>query len=63
MTYGALANSEISGNFLDHGDIYVALQSGTIASVSGLTIADNELHFGSISVGGGSVLLGSCCPD
>ena len=52
IAYGGLANSEISGNFLDHGDIYVALQSGTIASVSGLTIADNELHFGSISVGG-----------
>lgn len=52
IAYGGLNDSEISGNFLDHGDIYVALQSGTTASVSGMTIADNELHFGSISVGG-----------
>lgn len=52
IAYGGLNNSEISGNFLDHGDIYVALQSGTTASLSGLTIADNELHFGSISIGG-----------
>jgi len=52
IAYGGLNDSEISGNFLDHGDIYVALQSGTTASLSGLTIADNELHFGSISIGG-----------
>lgn len=52
IAYGGLNNSEISGNFLDHGDIYVALQSGTTASLSGLTIANNELHFGSISIGG-----------
>jgi hypothetical protein len=52
IAYGGANNSEISGNFLDHGDIYVAVQSGTIASLSGVTIADNELHFGSISVGG-----------
>lgn len=52
IAYGGLINSEISDNFLDHGDIYVALQSGTTASLSGLTIAGNELHFGSISIGG-----------
>ncbi len=52
IAYGGLNNSEISGNFLDHGDIYVALQSGTTASLSGLTISGNELHFGSISIGG-----------
>jgi hypothetical protein len=52
IAYGGLNNSEISGNFLDHGDIYIALQSGTISSLSGLTIADNELHFGSISLAG-----------
>jgi len=52
IAYGGLNDSEISGNFLDHGDIYVALQSGTTASLSGLTIADNELHFGSIGVAG-----------
>jgi hypothetical protein len=52
IAYGGLNNSEISGNFFDHGDIYVALQSGTTASLSGLTIVDNELHFGTISIGG-----------
>ena len=52
IAYGGLSNSEISGNFLDHGDIYIALQSGSTASVSGLTIADNELHWGSIAMGG-----------
>lgn len=52
IAYGGLANSEVSGNFLDHGDIYVALQSGTTASVSGLSIADNELHFGSLVLAG-----------
>jgi hypothetical protein len=52
IAYGGLNNSEISWNFLDHGDIYIALQSGTTASLSGLTIADNELHFGSISIAG-----------
>ena len=52
IAYGGLSNSEISGNFLDHGDIYIALQSGTIASLGGLTIADNELHFGSIAMAG-----------
>jgi hypothetical protein len=52
IAYGGLNNSEISSNFLDHGNIYVALQSGTTASLSGLTIADNELHFGSISIAG-----------
>jgi hypothetical protein len=52
IAYGGLNNSEISGNFLDRGDIYVALQSGTTASLAGLTIADNELHFGSIAIGG-----------
>ena len=52
IAHGGLNDSDISGNFLEHGDIYVALQSGTTASLSGLTIADNELHFGSISVAG-----------
>ena len=57
IAYGGLNNSEISDNFLDHGDIYVALQSGTTASLSGLTIADNELHFGSIAYGGTGAYL------
>src|SRR5208282_2537013 len=52
IAYGGLNNSEISDNFLDHGDIYVALQSGTTGSLSGLTISGNELHFGSINIGG-----------
>jgi hypothetical protein len=52
IAYGGLNNSEINDNFLDHGNIYVALQSGTTASLSGLTIADNELHSGSINIGG-----------
>ncbi len=52
IAYGGMNNSEISGNFFDHGDIYIALQSGVPTAVAGLTIADNELHFGSISIGG-----------
>ncbi len=52
IAYGGLNNYEISDNFLDHGDIYVALQSGTTATLSGVAIAGNELHFGSISIGG-----------
>ncbi len=48
---GALNNYEISNNFLEHGDIYAALQGGMSNSLSGGTIADNELHFGSIAVG------------
>jgi hypothetical protein len=52
IAYGGANDYEISGNFLDHGDIYVAPQSGTAASMSGVTIADNELHFGSIHVNG-----------
>jgi hypothetical protein len=52
IAYGGTNNFEISANFFDHGDIYVAPQSGTIASLAGITIADNELHFGSISIGG-----------
>jgi len=52
VAYGGMNDSEISGNFFDHGDIYVALQSGTTASLTDMTIADNELHFGSISIGG-----------
>jgi hypothetical protein len=52
IAHGGLNNSEISGNFLDHGDIYIALQSDVTASLSGLTIADNELHFGSIAIAG-----------
>jgi hypothetical protein len=52
IAYGGMNNSEITGNFFDHGDIYIALQSGTPTAVTGLTIADNELHFGSISIGG-----------
>jgi hypothetical protein len=52
VAYGGLNESEISNNFFDHGDIYVALQSGSTASLTDMTIADNELHFGSINVGG-----------
>jgi hypothetical protein len=52
IAYGGLSNSEIVSNNLFHGDIYIALQDGTVASLSGLTIADNELHFGSIVVNG-----------
>ena len=52
IAYGGLNNSEVTGNFFDRGDIYVALQSGTTASLAGLTIADNELHLGSIVIGG-----------
>jgi hypothetical protein len=52
VAYGGLNDSEISGNFFDHGNIYVALQSGTTASLTDMTIADNELHFGSINIGG-----------
>jgi hypothetical protein len=51
IAYGGLNNSEISDNFLDHGDIYIALQ-GPAPSLSGLTIAGNELHFGSIGING-----------
>ena len=52
IAHGGLNSSEISGNFFDHGDIYIALQSGTTASLSELTIANNELHSGSIAIGG-----------
>ena len=52
IAYGGLDTSEISGNFLDHGDIYIALQEGSTDSVTLLTISDNELHFGSINFGG-----------
>jgi hypothetical protein len=52
IAYGGLAGSEISGNFLDHGDIYIALQEGSTDSLAQLTITDNELHFGTIAIGG-----------
>jgi len=52
IAHGGLNNSEISDNFLDHGDIYIALQSGTTASLSGLTISGNEVHFGGIGIAG-----------
>jgi hypothetical protein len=52
IAYGGVDSSEITGNFLDHGDIYIALQSGSTDSLSLLTIADNELHFGSIGFTG-----------
>ena len=52
IAYGGATTYEISGNFLDHGDIYIAPQSGTAASLSEVTITDNELHFGSIHVNG-----------
>jgi hypothetical protein len=52
IAYGGLNESEIGNNFFDHGDIYIALQSGSTASLADMTIADNELHFGSINVGG-----------
>jgi hypothetical protein len=52
IAHGGMNSTEISGNFLDHGDIYVALQDGTVSSVSGLNISGNEVHFGSISLAG-----------
>ncbi len=52
IAHGGLNSSEISGNFFDHGDIYIAPQSGTTASLSELTLANNELHSGSIAIGG-----------
>ncbi len=52
IAHGGLNNSEISDNFLDHGDIYIALQSGTTASLSGLSISGNEVHFGGIGIVG-----------
>ena len=52
IAHGGLNNSEISDNFLDHGDIYIAPQSGTTASLSGLTISGNEVHFGGIGIAG-----------
>ena len=52
IAYGGMSNSEISNNRFDHGDIYMALQSGSTASLAGLTIADNQLRSGSISIGG-----------
>jgi hypothetical protein len=52
VAYGGLNDSEITANFFEHGNIYVALQSGTTASLTDMTIADNELHFGSINIGG-----------
>jgi hypothetical protein len=51
VAHGGLNDSEISNNFFSHGDIYVALQSGSTASITDMTIADNELHFGDISIG------------
>ncbi len=52
IAYGGLNDSEIRANSLFHGNIYVALQTGTTASVAGLTITDNEIHFGSIGING-----------
>ncbi len=52
IAHGGMNSTEISGNFLDHGDIYIALQDGTVSSVSGLNISGNEVHFGSISLNG-----------
>jgi len=52
IAYGGFDSSEISGNSLDHGDIYIALQEGSSDTVSSVTIADNELHFGSIGFTG-----------
>lgn len=52
IAFGGLNDSEIRGNTLFHGNIYIALQEGTVASIAGLTIADNELHFGSIGING-----------
>ena len=52
IAHGGLNDSVIADNFLWHGDIYIALQDGTPASLTGLTIARNELHFGSISING-----------
>jgi hypothetical protein len=52
IAHGGLNDSVIADNFLWHGNIYIALQDGTTASMTGLTIARNELHFGSIGVNG-----------
>ena len=52
IAFGGEVSSEISNNFIDHGNIYIALQSGTKAALALLTIADNEVHFGSIGVNG-----------
>lgn len=52
IAHGGMNDSEITNNFFDHGDIYIALQDGTIASLAGLTIADNEVHFGDIGING-----------
>lgn len=49
LAHGGMSSSEISGNFFDHGDIYIAMQDGSTDSLSSLSIADNELHFGSIA--------------
>jgi hypothetical protein len=50
IAHVGLSNSEISGNFLENGDIYVGSQDSP--SLTGLTIANNELRFGSISITG-----------
>ena len=52
IAHGGMNSTEISENFLDHGDIYIALQDGTVSSVAGLSISGNEVHFGSISLNG-----------
>lgn len=61
IAFGGLNDSEIRGNSLFHGNIYVALQDGTVASIAGLTIADNELHFGSIGINGLEHTITSRC--
>jgi len=52
IAHGGLNSSEITSNFFDHGDIYIAMQEGSTSSTTGVTIADNEVHFGSISIAG-----------
>ena len=64
IAYGGLNSSEISGNFFDNGDIYVALQSGSVSSMTELAIVNNELHHGSISLGGlEHTFVGRCIID
>jgi hypothetical protein len=61
IAHGGLNDSEIRANTFYHGDIYIALQDGTIGSLAGLSITDNELHFGSIGINGLEHTLTSRC--
>jgi hypothetical protein len=52
IAHGGMNDSLIADNFFWQGNIYIALQDGTSASLTGLTIARNEMHFGSIWITG-----------